>query len=73
VHIVVPRAERPAELAPDVSVLLDDEHVFHRRFGAGAECLYLVRPDGYVGFRAQPATWEPLAEHLDKIFTASSP
>ena len=41
-------------------VLLDPEGAAHRRYGARVDCLYLVRPDGYVGFRAQPAkatTW----------------
>jgi hypothetical protein len=69
-HIVVPREERPVEITWDGSVLLDVDGQLHRRFGAGAECMYLLRPDGYVGFRGQPATWEPLAEHLDKIFMA---
>ena len=39
----------------------------HRRYGAGSECLYLVRPDGYVGFRSQPAEWKPLEEHIASL------
>jgi 2-polyprenyl-6-methoxyphenol hydroxylase-like FAD-dependent oxidoreductase len=72
VHIVVPRSERPADITWNGSVLLDDEGALHRRFGAGAECLYLVRPDGYVGFRSQPARWEALEAYLDQIFTPAA-
>ena len=48
-------------------VLLDPKGALHRRYGAGSECLYLVRPDGYVGFRSQPASWKALEEHLSTL------
>jgi 2-polyprenyl-6-methoxyphenol hydroxylase-like FAD-dependent oxidoreductase len=65
--IVVPRRSRPPELAAGDRVLLDPKGSLHRRYGAGSECLYLVRPDGYVGFRSQPASWGALAEHLEGL------
>ncbi|MGH7298706.1 MAG: FAD-dependent monooxygenase [Polyangiaceae bacterium] len=65
--IVVPRRSRPPELADDERVLLDARALVHRRYGGGSECLYLVRPDGYVGFRSQPASWAALEEHLSGI------
>ena len=67
VHCVVPGSARPAALH-EVPVLLDPEGALHRRFGARSECLYLIRPDGYVGYRCQPATLEPLLRYLDRIF-----
>jgi 2-polyprenyl-6-methoxyphenol hydroxylase-like FAD-dependent oxidoreductase len=36
----------------------------HRRFGAGTACLYLVRPDDYVGYRARPIREKALVEEL---------
>lgn len=42
------------EGTPAPFVLADGEGAVHRRFGAGAECFYLVRPDGYVGHRERP-------------------
>lgn len=48
------------------SGLWDVTGVAHRRYGASYECLYLVRPDGYVGFRSQPVEWEALMGFLQK-------
>lgn len=42
------------EGTPGPFVLADGDGALHRRFGAGAECFYLVRPDGYVGHRERP-------------------
>ena len=67
--VVVPRADRPGELPAQERVVLDATKAMHRRYGAGSECLYLLRPDGYVGFRSQPAAWKPVEEHLASIFT----
>jgi len=67
VWIVVPRRAAPAQLQNTEDVLLDPRSALHRRYGAGSECLYLIRPDGYVGFRSQPATWKALEEHLSLI------
>jgi hypothetical protein len=49
--------------------LLDPELVLHHRYGAEAECLYLVRPDGYVGHRSHPAGSVSLRDYLARIFT----
>lgn len=69
VHLVVPHAGVPDGLDWTGSVLLDPDWTLHTRWGASAECLYLVRPDGYVGYRAQPADRALLTAYLDRIFT----
>jgi hypothetical protein len=68
VYVVVPNATAPSELQGKEGVLLDADGVLHRRYGAGAECLYLIRPDGYVGYRAQPADVDKLLAYLGRIF-----
>ena len=68
VHVVVPFACKPAELRWDGSTLLDADGALHRRYGARSECVYLVRPDGYVGYRSQPADEEKLFAYLGTIF-----
>jgi hypothetical protein len=67
-HVIVIGKERPEELDSKISVLFDTEGELHRRFGARSECLYLVRPDAYVGYRCQPADEHRLAAYLDRIF-----
>ncbi len=70
-YIVVPGAERPEALDFDGSVVLDPASNLHSTYGATTECLYLIRPDGYIGFRSQPAELEPLMEHLGRILVAA--
>jgi hypothetical protein len=68
--IVVYGAEMPRELerfAGSDRAWLDAEGKLHARFGAGSECLYLVRPDGYVGFRAQPADQGALEKFVARV------
>lgn len=67
-YIVISADEVPEELDRDGSVLLDGSGALHELYGAGAESLYLIRPDGYVGLRGQPAAASPLLEYLDSIF-----
>jgi 2-polyprenyl-6-methoxyphenol hydroxylase-like FAD-dependent oxidoreductase len=69
VHVVVPCTAPPPALRWDGSLLCDGESDVHRRYGARSECLYLVRPDGYVAYRCQPADGERLAAYLATIFT----
>jgi len=67
-HIVVSANDRPEQLDWDGSILLDPDHQLHRRYGAGAASLYFIRPDGYIGFRSQPAREEPLLAYLGELF-----
>ena len=69
VHVVVPHATAPRALEWDGSLLLDGHRALHRRYGAGSECLYVIRPDGYIGYRSQPAQVEPVMGYLSTILT----
>ncbi|SDY93126.1 2-polyprenyl-6-methoxyphenol hydroxylase [Geodermatophilus africanus] len=64
--VVVWGRRLPAGLAGR-RVLLDPDGETHRRYGATAEALYLVRPDGYVGLRAQPAAEDVPARYLERL------
>jgi hypothetical protein len=46
--------------------LVDPDLALHKRYGAGMRTLYLIRPDGYVGFRSQPADGDALLAHLGR-------
>ena len=71
VHVIVHGDARPAELGwgdeHDGGLVFDADEALHRRYGATAECLYLIRPDGYVGFRAQPASLAGIEDYLDAL------
>lgn len=61
------RLIRPAGVSASIG-LVDPESETHHLYGARHECLYLIRPDGYVGFRSQPVDIKALTEYLAKIF-----
>jgi 2-polyprenyl-6-methoxyphenol hydroxylase-like FAD-dependent oxidoreductase len=66
-QIVIPLDRRPDALPADAPVLLDPEGAVHRAYGARGECLYLVRPDGHVAYRCQPARLDLLGDYLSRV------
>ena len=68
VYIIVDGASVPDELAGDRGVLLDTEGAAHHRYQADLPKLYLIRPDGYIGFRSRPADQTALTAYLTRIF-----
>ena len=54
----------------DGRVILDPERSLHYRYGAETECIYLIRPDGYVGYRSEPATASAFHDYLARIFSS---
>jgi 2-polyprenyl-6-methoxyphenol hydroxylase-like FAD-dependent oxidoreductase len=69
VLVVVPdRTSNPTLDEAGLEVLVDVDGALHAIYGAGAECLYVIRPDGYVGFRSQPAGWEGLSAWIERVF-----
>jgi len=65
--LVTPAGARPVGIPEDLPVLLDPDRAAEQRYGAQSECLYVVRPDLYVGFRSQPADADALVRHLEKL------
>ena len=49
---------------------LDPEGSLRRILGATDSALALVRPDGYLGYRGQPASWDDLRRYLDGTLVA---
>jgi hypothetical protein len=48
--------------------ILDPDGRLHRHFDARVASLYLIRPDGYVGYRSQPPDAHWLAAYLERVF-----
>jgi 2-polyprenyl-6-methoxyphenol hydroxylase-like FAD-dependent oxidoreductase len=68
IYVVVPFVEGYRTLPNYASVIYDDQKYLHEYYGASSECLYLIRPDGYIGYRCQPAAYEGLEQYLQRIF-----
>jgi len=54
--------------AGPVNIVYDPEGALHRRYGAAEGRMYLIRPDGYIGFRGGSSDLEALLGHLDRMF-----
>jgi 3-(3-hydroxy-phenyl)propionate hydroxylase len=53
-------------------VLLDREHFLHDKYGVKNSCLYLIRPDWYIGFRGRLKDSVKLMEYLEKNLIANT-
>ena len=68
VYIIVDGESIPDELVGNRGVLLDTEGAAHHRYQGDLPTLYLIRPDGYIGFRSRPADQTALTAYLTQIF-----
>ena len=53
-----------------MTILSDPTLAVHGRLGAAVDTAYLVRPDGYLGFRGEPPDPAPLEAYLRGLFRA---
>ena len=65
--VVTPRRTRPDGLTDETTVVFDPDGELERAYAASTECLYLLRPDLYVGYRSQPADETKLVTYLKTI------
>jgi 3-(3-hydroxy-phenyl)propionate hydroxylase len=68
-HLVVNAIAIPEILSWKGSILMDSEGYGHEKYGVSSACLYLIRPDWYVGFRSPLTVSDLLKDYLAKIFT----
>lgn len=68
-HLVISGSQKPTQLNWNGSILLDPQGKFHTIYGTRKPALYFIRPDGYIGFRSQPANEEQLFGYLSKIYS----
>jgi 2-polyprenyl-6-methoxyphenol hydroxylase-like FAD-dependent oxidoreductase len=69
-YVVLPVPEADGGGVPE---LFDAGGALHRPYGADDETLYVIRPDGYIGFRSQPAAAEPLRSYLQAYLLPAAP
>jgi 2-polyprenyl-6-methoxyphenol hydroxylase-like FAD-dependent oxidoreductase len=68
--VVVVADRPPAVAAPGVAVLADPAFGVHGHLGAAADTLYLIRPDGYLGYGGEPPDGARLAAYFAAIVAA---
>ena len=52
----------------DGPLLFDRAGALHKCYGCRSDCLYLIRPDGHIAYRCQPANLQNLDEYLMRLF-----
>lgn len=67
-HLILASTDQEGSLPNVPSTWVDKGLQMHRDFGAAKSSLYLIRPDGYIAFRNQPASATDLREYLSTIF-----
>jgi 2-polyprenyl-6-methoxyphenol hydroxylase-like FAD-dependent oxidoreductase len=68
-YLIVPADALPAG-ADGASVWLDPGGSVRRLFAARESMVAVVRPDGYLGYRGRPASWDGLRAYLDRYLVS---
>lgn len=53
----------------DKELIINDDGNLHHSYGAKSECLFLIRPDGYITYRMMPIRKEKLNEFIKQKIT----
>jgi hypothetical protein len=64
-------SDAPAPTVVGLPVIRDRANEFRSTYGLAGSGAYLVRPDGYVGFRTSPVDLDALCAHLGRVFARS--
>lgn len=67
-YTILPPDGKATVAAHDSSIVVDAGGELHRAYGARDEILFVIRPDGYIGHRSEPADPERLEAGLSKVF-----
>ncbi len=65
--ILITTGDEPLPTTWDGIRVVDTDAALHHRYGADSACVYLIRPDGYIGYRAQPMDAASLRAYFDTI------
>lgn len=66
-EVIVVAGLKQSSPSENIKVVNDLNGIFHRKFSAKKPCFYLVRPDQYVGFRANALNEGALKSYMNKI------
>ena len=63
----------PGEVGEEIPAYVDQTGTLRERYGIAGTGYYLIRPDGYVAFRAPGTDLGPLRAYLKRVFLAPAP
>jgi 2-polyprenyl-6-methoxyphenol hydroxylase-like FAD-dependent oxidoreductase len=63
-HVILKGDMPPSADVSSVTGWIDSKSLVHEKLGVVAPTLLLIRPDGYIGYRCQPADGEALLKYL---------
>jgi 2-polyprenyl-6-methoxyphenol hydroxylase-like FAD-dependent oxidoreductase len=63
----------PGEVGEEIPAYVDETGTLRRRYGVTGSGYYLIRPDGYVAFRAPGTDLGPLRAYLERVFLTPAP
>jgi 2-polyprenyl-6-methoxyphenol hydroxylase-like FAD-dependent oxidoreductase len=63
----------PGEVGEEIPAYVDQTGTLRERYGIAGTGYYLIRPDGYVAFRAPGTDLSPLRAYLKRVFLAPAP
>jgi 2-polyprenyl-6-methoxyphenol hydroxylase-like FAD-dependent oxidoreductase len=72
-YTVLPSDGQAAGVSHDSSTIIDAVGELHRVYGVRDETMFLVRPDGYLAYRSEPADADKLAAYLARHFKPDAP
>jgi hypothetical protein len=67
--ILAPEADARGLLLP---VIRDQEGAFRKAYGARGACAYVIRPDGYIGYRTSSADGGRIISYLRRLFISTT-
>ena len=67
-HFILRRKQAADVVGAVPSVLMDEAGDVHSTYAVVGCCMYLVRPDGYIGFRGQLADAKAMFDYLRRVF-----
>src|SRR5918997_2853044 len=69
-HLIVAREH--ASKVGTIPVYVDESGLLHERYGLKGAGYYLIRPDGYVAYRAPGTDLRPVRAYLQRTFASSA-
>lgn len=72
IYFIIADEQWPEHFNCPYSVFFDKDKEAHQRYGATADCLYLIRPDRFVAYRSLPPRLDMYIKYLTKVFSISS-